>query len=264
MGYHDQREIPNYWTYAKNFVLQDHMFEPSLSWSLVSHLYMVSALVGAVLAQPPTPSTCVPNNTFPDGDGLPRSNNPLVQQLTGAAAGILQPADADDLQGSPQPPDYAWTDITYLLHKYNVSWRYYVEQGTEPDCADRRDDMRPGAAGGDHAGDLEPAAGLRHRPPGQPARQHPELEQHLHRRAVREPAGGGLGRSQRRRLRASAGEHPRRPGARDQHHQRDHDRARTGSRPRSSSPGTTGAASTTTSRRRRSTSRDTDSACRGS
>ena len=29
MGYHDQREIPNYWSYAKSFVLQDHMFEPS-------------------------------------------------------------------------------------------------------------------------------------------------------------------------------------------------------------------------------------------
>ena len=28
MGYHDAREIPNYWTYAHDFVLQDHMFEP--------------------------------------------------------------------------------------------------------------------------------------------------------------------------------------------------------------------------------------------
>ena len=26
MGYHDQQEIPNYWTYAKDFVLDDHMF----------------------------------------------------------------------------------------------------------------------------------------------------------------------------------------------------------------------------------------------
>ena len=29
MGYHDAREIPNYWTYAQNFVLHDHMFEPT-------------------------------------------------------------------------------------------------------------------------------------------------------------------------------------------------------------------------------------------
>jgi len=27
MGYHDAREIPNYWTYAQNFVLQDNMYE---------------------------------------------------------------------------------------------------------------------------------------------------------------------------------------------------------------------------------------------
>ncbi|HEY9603164.1 MAG TPA: alkaline phosphatase family protein, partial [Allocoleopsis sp.] len=42
MGYHDDRELPNYWAYAKNFVLQDRMFEPIASWSLPAHLYMVS------------------------------------------------------------------------------------------------------------------------------------------------------------------------------------------------------------------------------
>jgi phospholipase C len=42
MGYHDNREIPNYWGYAQNFVLQDHMFEPTLSWSQPSHVYLVS------------------------------------------------------------------------------------------------------------------------------------------------------------------------------------------------------------------------------
>jgi phospholipase C len=34
------------------------------------------------------------------------------------------------------PPDYAWTDLTYLLHKRKISWRYYVFAGTEPDCED--------------------------------------------------------------------------------------------------------------------------------
>ncbi|MGD0044565.1 MAG: alkaline phosphatase family protein, partial [Isosphaeraceae bacterium] len=42
MGYHDASEIPNYWTYAKDFVLDDHMFEPVKSWSLPDHLYLVS------------------------------------------------------------------------------------------------------------------------------------------------------------------------------------------------------------------------------
>ena len=35
-------EIPNYWTYAKDFTLDDHMFEPVASWSLPDHLYLVS------------------------------------------------------------------------------------------------------------------------------------------------------------------------------------------------------------------------------
>ena len=42
MGYHDAREIPNYWAYAHHYVLQDHMFEPNASWSLPAHLFMVS------------------------------------------------------------------------------------------------------------------------------------------------------------------------------------------------------------------------------
>ena len=51
-------------------------------------------------------------------------------------------------------PIYAWTDLTYLLHKHQVSWGYYVVPGTEPDCENdaavtlrarcRRSARRPG------------------------------------------------------------------------------------------------------------------------
>src|SRR5206468_2355978 len=41
-GWHDARDIPNYWAYAQNFVLHDRMFEPNASWSLPQHLFMVS------------------------------------------------------------------------------------------------------------------------------------------------------------------------------------------------------------------------------
>jgi phospholipase C len=33
-------------------------------------------------------------------------------------------------------PNYAWTDLTYLLHKNHVTWKYYVAEGTQPDCDD--------------------------------------------------------------------------------------------------------------------------------
>src|SRR5436305_81989 len=42
MGYHNGADIPNYWSYAKDYVLQDRMFESAASWSLPAHLYMVS------------------------------------------------------------------------------------------------------------------------------------------------------------------------------------------------------------------------------
>jgi phospholipase C len=129
MGYHTAQEIPDYWKYAKNFVLQDHMFEPVISWSLPSHLYMVSAWM-AQCSNPTAPSSCHQNNlNFPDSDLIGAVNGEL-----GAGPSILDPFDLDDFKGSPATPDYGWTDITYLLHKYNVSWRYYIDQGTEPDC----------------------------------------------------------------------------------------------------------------------------------
>jgi phospholipase C len=132
MGYVDQREIPHYWNYAKNFVLQDRMFEPVISWSLPSHTYMVSGWM-AQCTNGADPSTCHQNNlNFPDADGALGQ----VNGETGAGPSLLLPTDADDQPNSPQTPDFGWTDITYLLYRHHVSWRYYLDQGTEPDCAD--------------------------------------------------------------------------------------------------------------------------------
>ena len=112
MGYHDAREIPNYWGYAEQFVLQDHMFEPNASWSLPEHLFMVSEW-SAHCTRPGDPMSC--QNALQNPGGIRgRSRSGGVQQ----------------------GPDYAWTDLTYLLHKANVSWAYYVANGTQPDCAD--------------------------------------------------------------------------------------------------------------------------------
>jgi phospholipase C len=47
------------------------------------------------------------------------------------------PPDFHRIHGRPNPaPDYAWTDLTYLLHKQGVSWGYYVFKGSQPDCDD--------------------------------------------------------------------------------------------------------------------------------
>jgi phospholipase C len=105
MGYHTGADIPNYWTYAHDFVLQDRMFEPNRSWSLPQHLFLISewaAVCGS------TVSSCANNSSLSANQYLSAANN-----------GTLA---------------YRWTDITYLLHHYGVSWSYYVFKGTEPDC----------------------------------------------------------------------------------------------------------------------------------
>jgi phospholipase C len=131
MGYHTAGEIPNYWTYAHDFVLQDHMFEPAQGWSMVSHLYAVSAW-SARCSDGSDPFTCVADNRFPEYPQFsrlpPAAQNTDVEDLAGGASGLLTPAT------TATPPVFAWTDITFLLHRYGVSWRYYIQQGTEPDC----------------------------------------------------------------------------------------------------------------------------------
>ena len=46
MGWHDYRELANYWNYAQNYVLQDRLFESITSYSLPAHLYMMAAQSG--------------------------------------------------------------------------------------------------------------------------------------------------------------------------------------------------------------------------
>jgi phospholipase C len=96
MGYHTGAEIPNYWAYARHFVLQDRMFAPEDSWTLPSHLFLVSGW-SASCRDRTDPMSC-------------RSNLDLDEQRW----------------PKERTRPYAWTDITYLLHKAGVSWAYYV------------------------------------------------------------------------------------------------------------------------------------------
>jgi phospholipase C len=100
MGYHDAREIPNYWNYAQNFTLQDNMYESVASWSLPEHLFLVSGWSATCPTGNPDPMACTSS---------------------------LDPA------GVAQGPR-TYTDLTYLLYKAKVSWRYYIFEGSEPDC----------------------------------------------------------------------------------------------------------------------------------
>jgi phospholipase C len=120
MGYHTAAEIPNYWTYASDFALDDHMFEPVKSWSLPDKLYMVSAW--SAQCRTPSPMSCVNDVSGPYG--VQAFDNAVSQELATGTTSI----------------DLAWTDITWLLYRHHVSWAYYVQAGTQPDCADDADE----------------------------------------------------------------------------------------------------------------------------
>jgi len=115
MGYHDSHEIPNYWNYAQQFVLQDRMFEPNASWSLPAHLFTVSGW--SARCSSGDPMSCTNELDTPGGTQfLLQESKPRGTSLT--------------------PPVFAWTDLTYLLHNANVTWGYYLYEGSEPDCDD--------------------------------------------------------------------------------------------------------------------------------
>jgi phospholipase C len=123
LGWHDAREIPNYWAYAQNFVLQDHMFQPDMAWSLPSHLFMVSGWSARCTED--AAISCTNQTDLPEYP--PDFKPPFYVPNT-----------------NPNPL-YAWTDLTYLLHQRKVSWGYYVKAGDEPDCRDDAADCPPKA-----------------------------------------------------------------------------------------------------------------------
>ena len=110
MGYHDEREIPNYWDYAQTFVLQDHLYQSNASWSLPSHLFLVSEWSA--------------NCALADGG------------QSGMASDCVSNINLDLTTANDYEYEFAWTDLTYLLHNRGVSWKNYLVEGAEPDCDD--------------------------------------------------------------------------------------------------------------------------------
>ncbi len=123
MGYKDARDIPNYWTYAQHYVLQDRMFESTASWSYPEHLYLVSEW-SAKCALVADPMSCKQGSIDAAG------STPIVSSKR---------------SGSDQAArNYAWTSLTYLLFTHHINWRYYVAEGLKPDCEDDAETCNPG------------------------------------------------------------------------------------------------------------------------
>jgi phospholipase C len=174
MGYHDAREIPNYWKYAEDFALNDHMFEPVASWSLPAHLYTVSGWSAHCTST--SPASCKNDPSQGGGvaglvpaafraclqargitvEGLVQAGlgnlSPAQKTATDACLSVITPAQRQALLAAggsgenTQLGVYSWTDLTYLLHKHGVPWAYYVQRGIQPDCDDNPDQTAAGCA----------------------------------------------------------------------------------------------------------------------
>jgi len=112
VGYHDDLELPNYWAYAENFVLQDQMFTSNRSWSLPAHLFLVSEWSATCTST--DPMSCTSN---------------IV--MTGSAVKEILNFG------------FPWTDLTWMFYKNGITWKYYLSEGTEPDCAPEEMDCSP-------------------------------------------------------------------------------------------------------------------------
>ena len=99
MSFRKTPDIPNYHAYADWGVLQDRMFAPVDSYTLPAHMFLISGWA----------ATC--------------KSGPMSCR-----------SDA-----TPNGYRYPWTPITYLLDEEDVSWGYYVGDGTNvcmqwPNC----------------------------------------------------------------------------------------------------------------------------------
>ncbi len=92
IGYYDQRDIPNYWEYARHYTLADRFFSSLNGPSGPNHVYTVAAQSGGLLV-----------NAF------------TLEQVEDVL---------DD------PDGFSFASMVNLFQKTNVSWKYYVE--TQP------------------------------------------------------------------------------------------------------------------------------------
>jgi phospholipase C len=103
-------QLPNYWAWAKRFVLGDNFFSSAVGPSFPNHLYSIAATSGDTHDNPRRSTLARGSNTF--GCDAP------PQQLVGVydAAGNVQ----------MKPPCFTFTTEGDLLNEAAIPWAYYA------------------------------------------------------------------------------------------------------------------------------------------
>jgi len=110
MTQYSQADIPNYFAYARHFVLADHMFTSLKGTSLPNHLYTIAAQSGGVIGNPGGQVTSWGCDA-PEGTTVPvvDSNGLLTNQF----------------------PCFDFQTLADLLEGAGVSWKSYAKRGNE-------------------------------------------------------------------------------------------------------------------------------------
>lgn len=135
-----QSDIPNYWSYAQNYVLGDNMFSSLMGPSFPNHLYTVAAQSGGVINNPDKGVGTLSNASKGWGCDIP---NQMVQVKQSNGSVSLQEACfnfqtlADELDAKGYswryyaPPSgvggYIWSTFDAIKHiRYGSDWKYVV------------------------------------------------------------------------------------------------------------------------------------------
>ncbi len=104
-----QADIPNYYSYAQNFVLADHMFSSLHGPSLPNHLYTIAAQAGGVITVPAAP-------------GSQNLSNWGCDSPTGSHVTVID-EDGDISQAFPC---FDFQTLADSLATAGISWKYYA------------------------------------------------------------------------------------------------------------------------------------------
>src|SRR5260370_25545004 len=137
-----QSDIPNYWTYAQNFVLGDNMFSSLMGPSFPNHLYTIAAQSGGAINNPTTDRNVGTLSNSNKGWGCDVPNQKVsVKQSDGtthlqeACFDFQTLADELDAKGDSwryyAPPagekGYIWSSFDAIKHiRYGSDWKYVV------------------------------------------------------------------------------------------------------------------------------------------
>jgi phospholipase C len=108
-----QQDIPNYFTYARNFVLGDHMFSSVHGPSFPNHLYTVGAQSGGAISNP-----------------IHRGDSPGWGCDSDSTAEVQVMDDSGKI--SSEFPCFDFETLADSLQKSGISWKYYSPGAGDP------------------------------------------------------------------------------------------------------------------------------------